>query len=156
MTGPALAEAIQPAFPHALAEVYSRDVVVDKAAIADVCRHLKESPEFAFEYLADLTVVDYIDYFEVVYQLLSFEHNLAATLKVRAYGRKDPGVPSVTGVWKAANFLEREAYDLFGVRFEGHPDLRRIMLFDGFPGHPLRKDFLEFDHRNLQLTPEQG
>ena len=151
LTGPALAEALQPHFPDAIVEVYAGDIVVDRTAVVDVLRYLKETPELAFEYLADLTTVDYLDYFEVVYHLLSFEHNRSATVKARAYGRKDPWVPSVTGLWKGADFLEREAWDLMGVRFEGHPDLRRIMLFDGFPGHPLRKDFLEFDHRALTL-----
>jgi len=154
-TGPALAQAIQGSFPSAVVEMYATAVVVQTDSIADVCRHFRDAPALAFDYLADLTAVDYIDYFEVVYQLLSMRRNASATLKVRCYGRQAPSVPSAAGVWHAANFLEREVYDLFGIDFPGHPDLRRIMLFEGFPGHPLRKDFLEFDHRAIAAAAQE-
>lgn len=154
-SGSALAQAIQGSFPTAVSEVYSTAVVLDASAILGVCGYFKDAPGLAFDYLADLTAVDYIDYFEVVYQLLSMSRNASATLKVRCQGRKAPSVPSVAGVWHAANFLEREVYDLFGIDFPGHPDLRRIMLFEGFPGHPLRKDFLEFDHRTIGAAAQE-
>ncbi len=156
MTGPALAEAIQGAFPTAVAEVYGDAVVLDAAALVDVCQFLKDAPDLAFDYMTSLTAVDYLDYFEVVYHLLSLGHNRSAVLKLRCYGRKAPHAPSVTSVWKAADFQEREVFDLFGIRFDGHPDLRRIMLFEGFPGHPLRKDFLEFDHRKIAALASEA
>ena len=89
-----------------------------------------------------LTAVDYIDYFEVVYRLTSLRHNHSAVLKTRVYERDEPVVPSVVPVWKGADLQEREVFDLMGVRFEGHPDLKRIPTWEGFEGHPLRKDFL--------------
>ncbi|NTU60455.1 MAG: NADH-quinone oxidoreductase subunit C, partial [Deltaproteobacteria bacterium] len=95
-----------------------------------------------FEMLTDLTAVDYLPReprFEVVYLLYSFQHNERLFLKVPL--AENETVPTVEGVWKAANWLEREVYDLFGVIFENHSDLRRILLWDGYVGHPLRKDF---------------
>src|SRR3990170_2815078 len=88
---------------------------------------------------AALCGVDRLDHFEVVYHLLSIALNQAATVKVRTRDRENPAVPSVVPVWRGAHFQERETFDLMGIRFEGHPDLRRIFLWDGFPGHPLRK-----------------
>jgi NADH:ubiquinone oxidoreductase subunit C len=90
------------------------------------------------------TAVDYIedDYFEVVYLLRSLRHNHELALKVRTASRDDPVVPSLVDLWQTAEFQEREIYDLFGIRFAGHPDLRRLFMWDEFRGHPLRKDFL--------------
>lgn len=114
---------------------------VDPAAIAGVCRYLKE--ERQFERLAGITAVDWYPLdprFEVVY----FLHSLAGRRRLRLKCRVSdsaPEVDSVTGVWRSANWYEREVYDLFGIRFRGHPDLRRIMLPDDWEGHPLRKDY---------------
>ena len=153
-TGVELEEVVQRSFPAAVVEVQPDAVVVVREALADLCSYLRESPELDFTFLVSLTAVDYIDYFEVVYHLSSFNRNHSAVLKTRAHGRKDPWVPSVVPVWKGADFQEREAWDLLGVRFEGHPNLKRIMMWEGFPGHPLRKDFMEFDHRTIQPMPE--
>jgi NADH-quinone oxidoreductase subunit C len=113
--------------------------------IVAVCDYLKRDRETSFNYLSDLTCVHYPDRreapFEVVYNLFSIEHNERVRLKVRTSG----GVESVTGVWPSANWLEREVYDLFGVTFANHPDLRRLLLPPDWEGHPLRKDYpLEF------------
>ena len=114
---------------------------VEPHAIRDIAAHLKHEPSLFFNYLNSITAVDYIDHFELVYHLTSLEHNHSAVMKAKVYGRDDPEVPSVVSVWPGANFQEREIWDLMGVRFEGHPNHKRIMLWEGFPGHPLRKDF---------------
>jgi NADH-quinone oxidoreductase subunit C len=120
-------------------------VYVDGQRIVEVCDFLKSDADASFNYLSDLTCVHYPDRrtepFEMVYNLFAIEANERVRLKVRT---KD-SVDSVTGVWPSANWLEREVFDLFGVRFNNHPDLRRLLLPPDWEGHPLRKDFpLEF------------
>jgi NADH-quinone oxidoreductase subunit C len=115
-------------------------------SVVEVCRALRDDPETPFNYLSDLTCVHWPERdgeeFEVVYNLYSVPKNERVRLKA---GAGEAGVGSVTSVWPAANWMEREAYDLFGVTFEGHPDLRRILLPKDWDGHPLRKDYpLEF------------
>jgi NADH-quinone oxidoreductase subunit C len=138
----ALAAAIGDRIPGAVAGTDAQALWLNAAHLIEASRFLHDDPALDFKMLVQLTAVDRIDYFEVVYRLLSLAHNHSAVLKVKAYGREEPGVPSVTGVWKGADLQEREVYDLMGVRFAGHPDMRRILLWDGFQGHPLRKDFL--------------
>jgi NADH-quinone oxidoreductase subunit C len=104
--------------------------------------YLNKSPDLDFDYLNYVTAADYYDYFEVVYYLVSIKRNHGLVLKVRCHDRQNPSLPSVTGIWRGADFQEREIFDLFGISFEGHPNLRRIVLWEGFEGHPLRKDFL--------------
>ena len=121
-------------------------IVVNAAQIVEVCESLRDDAETPFNYLSDLTCVHYPDNkaapFEVVYQLYSISKNERVRLKIDA---SENGVASVTGVWPAADWLEREVYDLFGVVFLNHPDLRRILLPPDWDGHPLRKDYpLEF------------
>ena len=115
-------------------------VFVSRERLLDVCDYLKR--EEKFNLLTDLTAVDRYGSdprFEVVYNLYSFAHNQRLRLKVRLADAET--VPSVTPVWGAANWLEREAYDMFGIRFDGHPNLRRILMPDEWRGHPLRKDY---------------
>jgi len=117
-------------------------VIVDPRAIVEACRFLKEEPDLAFSMLTDLCGVHFLDRdftYEVVYQLYSFKNNRRLRLKVRL--GKDEAVPSVTVVWPGANWLERAAYDLVGIRVEGHPDLRRILMPEDYDEHPLRRDF---------------
>ena len=121
-------------------------IVVDAAQIVEVCESLRDDAETPFNYLSDLTCVHYPDNkaapFEVVYQLYSISKNERVRLKIDA---NEKGVDSVTSVWPSADWLEREVYDLFGVVFLNHPDLRRILLPPDWEGHPLRKDYpLEF------------
>ncbi|PWT93324.1 MAG: NADH-quinone oxidoreductase subunit NuoD [Acidobacteria bacterium] len=107
----------------------------------EVFRHLKD--KLGYDYLANLTSVDYEDSYEVVYHLASIKKGGPVLgVKVRT-GKDDPVVPSLTPIWPGANFQEREVWDLMGIRFEGHPGLKRILLWEGFEGHPLRKDYLE-------------
>ncbi|HNA85822.1 MAG TPA: NADH-quinone oxidoreductase subunit D, partial [Nitrospira sp.] len=117
---------------------------VSAARIVDVARWLHDTPEAAFDHITDICSVDYpndTERFEVIYQLLSLAHRRRIRLKVRIT-EDHPEVASVTGIWKGADFMEREVYDLMGITFVGHPDLRRILLPEDYgEGHPLRKDF---------------
>ena len=105
---------------------------------------MKETSGFSFDLLSSNTAVDYIDHFEVVYQLKSLITLSKATIKVKlGFGREDqPEIDSAYNLWKGADFQEREVFDLMGIHFVNHPNLKRILLWDGFPGHPLRKDFV--------------
>jgi len=110
--------------------------------LLDIAQFLKEAPGLDFDYLNFVTAIDYYDHFEVVYMLSSLEHNHSLTLKTKCYDRQNPVLPSVVGLWQGADFQEREIYDLFGIKFEGHPNMKRIFLWEGFDGYPLRKDFM--------------
>jgi NADH-quinone oxidoreductase subunit C len=118
--------------------------IVKGERLVEIARFLRDEPDLAFDFLEDLTAVDWPkrNVIEVVYHFLSYGQRHALVLKVEA-DRAAPVVASLDGVWKAANWMEREVYDLFGVTFEGHPDLRRILLPDDWEGWPLRKDYQE-------------
>lgn len=144
-TEPTTVEALQAAFGDAILDVSMRlgqvAVTVDSKAIVDVCRWLRD--ERSFVLLADLTAQDCArgePRFYVIYHLRSLERVELIRLRVGVSSKK-PRLPSVTGVWPGANFFEREVYDLFGIEFEGHPNLRRIMMPEEWEGHPLRKDY---------------
>ncbi len=122
-------------------------LVVDRAEWSAVARTLKT--EHGLDFLANVTSVDFPDRFEVAYNVCSSSGGTPITVKVAA-DKADPVVPSVTAIWPGAGFQEREVYDLMGVRFEGHPDLKRILLWEGFDGHPLRKDWHEAYHEKDQ------
>ncbi|MEE9262912.1 MAG: NADH-quinone oxidoreductase subunit C [Vicinamibacteria bacterium] len=120
-------------------------VVVSTDAWFEACQRLKNNLELAFDMLTDLTVVDLAPLeksprFELVAHLYSIQRNHRVRLKASLSGKK-PEVASLTSLWKNANWLEREAWDMFGVRFGGHPDLKRILLYPEFKGHALRKDY---------------
>lgn len=118
-------------------------VVVPKEKIVEVCRFLKEDPELRFNLLADLCGIDMytpIKRFGVIYNLMSIPNKHRVRLKTFTE-EDDPKVPTVAGVWKTANWHERETYDMFGIVFEGHPDLRRMYMPEEFEYYPLRKDF---------------
>ncbi|HFE52504.1 MAG TPA: NADH-quinone oxidoreductase subunit C, partial [Bacteroidetes bacterium] len=109
------------------------------------CQLLRDDPDLLFNFLMDLTAVDYLNFgrkprFEVVYNLYSLMKNLRLRLRVPV-PEEDPVVRTVTHLWKSANWAEREVWDMFGIRFEGHPNLKRILLYEEFEGHPLRKDY---------------
>jgi NADH-quinone oxidoreductase subunit C len=128
-------------FPGSLEEAGKDSVLVKPEALLDVLSYLRDTGEFGLDYFNYVTAVDYYTYFEVVYQLTSLEHNHYLIVKTRTCDRENPSVPSVTGLWQGADFQEREVYDLMGITFEGHPNLKRLFLWAGFDGHPLRKDF---------------
>ncbi len=111
--------------------------------IVDALRVLRDDASSDLVFLCNLTAVDREQHFEVVYHLQSLDLNHILAVKARLNDREDPSLPSLTELYHGAHLQEREVYDLFGIRFEGHPDLRRMFLWDGFPGYPLRKDFLQ-------------
>ena len=140
-------------------------VVVGVDRYLDVMRRLRDRPELRFEMLIDLCGVDYSSYgggawdgarFAVVCHLLSLANKWR--LRVRTFARDDdfPVVPSVIDVWPAANWFEREAFDLYGIMFPGHPDLRRLLTDYGFVGHPFRKDFPVSGYVEMRYDPEQA
>jgi len=141
--GQDIANLITAQFPAAVVEFDSQAAVIKNEFLLKVAGYLKNNPELSFNYLTDLTAVDYYDYFELIYRLSSLEQNKTLTLKVRCYGRENLQLPSVTDLWKGADFMEREIFDLLGISFIGHPNLKRIFLWEGFSGHPLRKDYLQ-------------
>jgi NADH-quinone oxidoreductase subunit C len=139
-------------------------VEVQSSAYKDLCEKLKTGPELGFEQLIDLCGVDYASYgdvpreaprFAVVLHLLSVKNNWR--LRVRALCPDDsfPVMSSLVEIWPAANWFEREAFDLYGIMFDGHPDLRRILTDYGFVGHPFRKDFPLSGYVEMRYDPEQ-
>lgn len=140
-------EAIRAQFPKACLEVVTfrgeTTVYIDPPRIADVCLYLRDADGLRFNFLIDVTGIDYYPdepRFAVAYHLYSMLYNRKLRLKVRLPG-DNPHVPTVTGVWPTANWQEREAYDMFGIIFDGHPDLRRILTAADWEGHPQRKDY---------------
>lgn len=142
ITGEEIGKKIAEAFPGSIVSSDKGSVVVDSKQLYLIGEFLKNTQGLEFDYLTFLTAVDYIDYFEIVYRLVSLKHNHSLMLKTRCYDRENPVVPSVFNIWRAACYQEREVFDLFGIKFEGHPELKRLLLWDGFKGHPLRRDYL--------------
>jgi NADH-quinone oxidoreductase subunit C len=139
-------------------------VVVKASAYLASMQTLRDDPALRFEEMIDLCGVDYSSYgegtwdglrFAVVVHLLSIEHNWRVRVRVFCPDDDMPLVPSITGIWRAANWFEREAFDLFGILFEGHGDLRRILTDYGFIGHPFRKDFPISGYVEMRYDPEQ-
>ncbi len=139
-------------------------VVVSPDDLTQVMILLRDSPTLRFTQLSDLCGIDYLEYaaaggmaqrFAVVYHLLSIEHNVR--LRVRVFCADDdfPVIYSVVAIWPVANWFEREAFDLFGIVFSGHPDLRRLLTDYGFVGHPFRKDFPVSGNVEMRYDPEQ-
>jgi NADH-quinone oxidoreductase subunit C len=123
---------------------YGLSYLVRRSELLSVMTKLRDEEAFSFEMLVDVTCVDYMDKreprFDVVYQLMSLKHKSRLCVKVQV-DEDEAEVDSMVGLWAGANFLEREAWDMFGVSFKGHPDLRRILMYDEFVGYPLRKDY---------------
>jgi len=140
-----------------------KDPFIQVAAerIADICFFLKTRPELHFDSLICLSGVDWEEKFQMVYHLHSLPHGHRLVLKADL-GRENPELPSVSGVWRAANWHERETYDLFGITFSGHPDLERLFMPEDWVGHPLRKDYEEpeeyggISHRREALIQATG
>ena len=130
-------------------------LVVHREDALKVAEFLKNDPELLLDFASNVSGVDYADHLEAVYHLYSVaKKHGPITLRTRTGDRdKDAIVPSLTPVWKSADFQEREAYDLFGIRFEGHPDLRRLLMWDEFVDFPLRKDYVAPDDYEYEPTP---
>jgi len=140
-------------------------VEVAAADYLSIMQALRDEAEFSFEEMIDLCGVDYSDYgaacwqgkrFAVVVHLLSLAHNRRLRVRVFAENDEFPAVDSISSVWSSASWFEREAFDLFGIAFVGHEDLRRILTDYGFIGHPFRKDFPISGHVEMRYDPDQG
>jgi len=141
------AQKIQAQFPEHLIDAREAfgelTLQLRREGIAEVCRFLRDDPDLAFDHITDICSVDYPEdeeRFEVVYHFYSIRKRHRIRVKARL-PEEDCTIDSLTGLWRGANFLEREVYDMMGIRFNHHPDLRRILLTDDFDGYPLRKDF---------------
>jgi len=135
-----VAKKLEDAFPGVVTASDKTALVVDSESLYKVAEYLRNTPGFDFDYLANFAAVDYMDYFEVVYHLISMKNNHSLVLKTRCYDREKPAIPSVVSLWRTADYQEREAYDLMGITFTGHPNLKRLFLWEGFEGHPVRRD----------------
>jgi NADH-quinone oxidoreductase subunit C len=150
--GSALLARLRDRFPAAVAETHEHrgdaTAVVAREALREVLACCRDDTALAFDVLMDLAAVDYLKYpgredgprFEVVYHLYSVSENHRVRIKVRVE-EDDAVVPSAVPLWPIANWFEREVWDMFGIRFAGHPDLRRLLMYEEFVGHPLRKDY---------------
>jgi NADH-quinone oxidoreductase subunit C len=134
-------------FPDSVVETHSYrgddTAVVKKEDVLEICKFLRDDEALLYNLMVDLTVVDYIGEdlrFEVVYHFYSLKFNKRIRIKARV-SESDCTIDSIVSLWISADWFEREAYDLYGVIFKGHPELRRILLYEGFTGHPLRKDY---------------
>jgi NADH-quinone oxidoreductase subunit C len=135
-------------------------VVIQRASMLEFFLDLKGTESLDFNFLMDITAVDYLtrpERFEVVYHLYSLSKNHRLRVKVRV-PEKNPEVDSLVHLWKSANWLEREVWDMYGIRFKGHPDLRRVLMYEQFEGYPLRKDYPAnwrqplVEHREIEGT----
>jgi NADH-quinone oxidoreductase subunit C len=158
-----LADYINQRVPEAKAEVISPEekgdssILVDAQSIYKVLDQLKNHPRYPFKVLQVISGVDYIDYLEVNYMIATFDVHASADviIKVRIADRINPEVDSVVNLYKAANFQERECYDMLGVKFRNHPDLRRILCPDDWQGFPLRKDYVAAKYYNgMEVFPD--
>lgn len=140
---------LQERFPAAVLEVHAQQgdetALIKRDSLLEIAAFLKSDPAFDMNVLMDLTAVDGLDLkwkprFQVVYHFYSLSKNHRLRLKV-GVEEKDALVPTMTGLWPSANWFEREVWDMFGIRFDAHPDLRRILMYEQFQGHPLRKDY---------------
>ena len=155
LDGQTVAEPLGAALPGAVTGSTDEWVEVAPDRILEALRWLHDSEDFDAKQLANLCAVDRHDHFEVVYFLQSLDLNHLIEVKAIVGEHEDASLPSSYPVYRGALFQEREVYDLMGIRFEGHPDLRRLFLWEGYPGHPLRKDFLQIvgHHPGLPKFP---
>ena len=152
MQGDAILSALRERFGASLLGTHAHrgdhTAIVAGEAVTEVLRACRDDARLGFDVLMDLTAVDYSKFsgredgprFEVVYHLYSIRHNHRLRVKTPVT-EDDPVVPTAVPLWPIANWFEREVWDMFGIRFEGHPDLRRLLLYEEFSGHPLRKDY---------------
>ena len=142
LSGEEIGKKIEGKFPGSIAESGKDSFLVKSEFLLTVAGYLKDTPGLDFDFLSYITAVDYLDYFEVVYHLVSLERKHSLVMKTRCYGRDNLSLPSVVSLWRGADFQEREIYDLFGISFDGHPNMRRLFLWESFEGNPLRRDYL--------------
>ena len=140
LAGIEIAGVLDKEIPGSVVDSDNINIVIKSESLLKVAAFLKDRPNYNFNFLSSITAVDYSTYFELVYHLVSMKHNHSLVLKVKIDHHK-PVAPSLTNLWRGADWQEREAYDLMGIYFEGHPNLKRILLWEGFKGNPLRKDY---------------
>ncbi|MBI3287003.1 MAG: NADH-quinone oxidoreductase subunit D [Chloroflexi bacterium] len=139
-----LANRLSQVFGEGIATAEKVALLIDGDRLVDVARYLRAEPDLRFDYLHNLTSVDFPEHFEVVYHVSNLDRGgEPVEFKVRVTDKQNPEVPSLVELWPGANFQEREVWDLMGIRFRGHPNLKRILLWEGFHGHPMRKDYKE-------------
>jgi NADH-quinone oxidoreductase subunit C len=136
-----MAGKLEAALPGSTVESSGNTVVINDQFVLQAATFLKNTAGLDFNYLNYMTATDYRTYFEVIYDLVSLEHNHKLVLKVKLTNREKPELVSVVSIWKGADLQEREIFDLFGINFTGHPNLKRIFLWEGFQGYPLKKDY---------------
>jgi len=155
LDGQQVAERLGEAVPGVVAGATEEWVEIAPARVVEALRWLRDDPELDAAQLSSLCAVDRHDRFDVVYHLQSLDRNHQIVVKAVLEDHQQPSLPSACPVYRGALLQEREVYDLMGVRFEGHPELRRIFLWEGFPGHPLRKDFMQLEghHPGLPRFP---
>lgn len=142
VTGDYAASKIQQNIPNSVVSSDDTNVWIKAENLVDVFSYLKDDTELDMQFLNSISAVDYIEYFELVYHLRSLRNNTTLIIKTKCFGREEITVPSITSVWRGAELQEREIWDLMGINFSDHPNMKRILLWEGFPGHPLRKDFI--------------
>ena len=159
-----LVKELQSKFPgskatlHApLENVGNGSIEIEANALRDVCLYLRDHPDYQFRVLQVISGVDYVEHLEVCYMLANFDLNrsLEIILKVKIKARLNPSLETVSDIWPAANWQERECYDMIGVEFKNHPDHRRILCPDDWEGFPLRKDYVAAKYYNgMQVYPD--
>ena len=142
LSGEHVARRIDDAFQDTSVSWSETDVWIRPEDLQKVASHVYGDPELDFAFLVSITAVDYVEYFELIYHLRSMRLNHSAVLKTKVYGREEPELKTVSHIWRGADLQEREIWDLMGVRFEGHPNMKRVLLWEDFPGHPLRRDYI--------------
>ena len=142
LDGTQVTRIIEDNHPGMVLDTQGSNIWIQPNGIRAVATLLKQDPDLLLSTLRAITAVDYVEYFEIIYHLLSMKKNQSLVLKLKCFGRDEPVVDSVIDIWKGADLQEREIWDLMGIHFEGHPNLKRVLLWEGFPGHPLRKDFI--------------
>lgn len=145
MTAAEIKSKLDAQFPGIQIQIVNEGLVLKPEDLQRAAKFLKESAEFRLDYLSLITAVDYVEFLESVYHLYSVEKRTGPViLKIRV-PRSNPKIPSLFSIHRGAEFQEREAYDMMGIVYEGHPDLRRIFMWEGFEGFPLRKDYIPED-----------
>ncbi len=142
-------ELLEAEISGSILEHAQNELFVDPNKIFEIAALLKDHEALELGYLTSITAVDYIEYFQIVYHLLSMKFNRSLILKTNLYNRQNPSIQSLTRVWKGAELQEREIWDLFGIKFNEHPNMKRVLLWEGFEGHPLRKDFLGQEEQKI-------
>ncbi|MBI3313430.1 MAG: NADH-quinone oxidoreductase subunit C [Candidatus Omnitrophica bacterium] len=156
MTAAEIKSKIEAALPGVKITLSRESILVENPQdLPKVMRFLKESPDFRLDYLSSVTGVDYLEYLESVYHLYSMEKQSGTVVVKIRVKRENPKIPSVVPIFRGAEFQERENYDMYGIVYENHPDLRRLFMWEGFEGYPMRKDYQQEDSETLEAEDVQ-